>query len=416
MASALAAADARRAAELLRMRIWATGLLGLLALVYVGCLLGQARWPWLSYVRAFAEAGMVGACADWFAVSALFRQPLGLPIPHTGIIPRNKARIGEALGGFIADNFLTVDVLEPKLRQLEVARWGAGWLRDPDNAGRLAERLAGMAPSLLKAAPRRAIRRSAGQLLTLVIRSTPASPTAARILGAALTRERAERALDWLLDKGQAHLVANVDLIAEQVEQRSGAWLPRFVDRMIAKAIISSLGRLAEDMQRADHPLRREVLSALEGLIIRMETDPALIARGEEIKAALLADRRLQGEALRFWHELERRLEGPASPELIERLRSILITLGEWLESDTGAQTQLNEWGRLAVRQVIAPRRHQIGRFVAQVVASWDTESVVDKLELQVGKDLQYIRINGALVGGIVGLAIHIATEALRLG
>src|ERR1700751_5792644 len=175
----LAPADVRRARELARMRMIATGLLVLMAAVFALASLGTARWPALAYLRAFAEAGMIGGCADWFAVTALFRRPLGLPIPHPGITPQNKDRIGAALGGFIAENFLTEAVLQDKLRQLEVARWGGAWLSRPQNARRLARRVTAVVPEVLASAPPGAIGQLAGAIGLAAARATPAAPLAA---------------------------------------------------------------------------------------------------------------------------------------------------------------------------------------------------------------------------------------------
>jgi uncharacterized membrane-anchored protein YjiN (DUF445 family) len=188
------------------MRLFATGLLALMAVVFVAASLGDARWPWLAYLRAFAEAGVVGACADWFAVTAIFRRPLGLPIPHTAVIPRNKVRIGQALGGFIADNFLTPEVLDEKLRQLEIGRWGGAWLSRRTNAARLAKRLAAMAPELLTALPKPALRDLAAAVARSAVRATPASPLAAGLLKALWSDTRCTK-------RGAALMAASVDAI-----------------------------------------------------------------------------------------------------------------------------------------------------------------------------------------------------------
>lgn len=410
-----ASRDELKLRELKRMQAIATGLLVAMAIVFVAASRADDYWPWLAYVRAFAEAAMVGACADWFAVTAIFRRPLGLPIPHTGIIPRNKDRIGEALGGFIADNFLTVDVLDSRLKQIEVARWGGEWLRQPRHARRLAQRLASLLPGLLKVLPKDMLRETAGSAAAAAVRAIPASPTASKLLAAFWNEGRSQVALDWALNRLEAYLAENEQAIQEKVEAKSWKWMPKFVDKMIAQKVTTGLGEMLVEMRDPEHPWRMELNAAIERFIDRLAHDPDLIAKGEELKLRLLADPAVRDQVRRVWIELEEKLSSGRSPALAERLEQMLLALGEWLHTEETAQARMNEWARILARQVIAPRRHEIGGFVAQVVASWDTKGVVDKLELQVGKDLQYIRVNGTLVGGLVGLAIFSASRALGL-
>jgi uncharacterized membrane-anchored protein YjiN (DUF445 family) len=417
-ASDVSPADVVRARGLARMRTIATGLLGLMAVVFVAASLLQRQWPAFAYVRAFGEAGMVGACADWFAVTALFRRPFGLPIPHTGIIPRNKARIGEALGGFIADNFLTERVLEEKLRQLEVARWGGDWLRRPENARRLAERLAAAAPKLLRSLPPGAVGDLLGSAALAVARATPAGPAASKVLAALWSEGRAqplfERALDWLGD----YLASHEEAIRTQVSEHSYSWLPKWVDRMLADKLTRGLVEMLGEMRDPQHPWRRDLAAWVEDYIARLGADPDLQARADAYKLRLLSDPNLRGQVAEVWSGLETRVgtdltQNPS--DLAGPFERAILALGNWLAEDQQAQAQLNARARQLVSGVIAPRRHEIGLFVAQVVASWDARSVVDKLELQVGRDLQYIRINGTLVGGLVGVIIFAAAKALGL-
>ena len=405
-----------KARDLARMRVLATGLLLLMALIYVAASAAAhanpALVPGLGYVRAFAEAGMAGACADWFAVTALFRRPLGLPIPHTGIIPRNKARIGKALGGFIADNFLTVEVLDAKLRQLEVARWGGAWLAEPRHARLAARRIAGLLPEFLPLLPPHALRDAAGSAALAVAKAVPAAPMASKVLAAVWSEGRSQTALEWAIGRLAAWLEANTGLIQAGVEARSSKWLPKWVDRMIAEKIASGVLKQLEEMREPDHPWRQEIRQWIETMIARLETDPELLQSGEALKARLLAEPALAEQARAVWAQLEGRLSAGRGHALAERLEQILLTLGAWLAADEGAQVRLNDWARLVVRRLIAPRRAEIGRLIAEVVAGWDARSITDKLELQVGRDLQYIRINGTIVGGVVGLAIYALARA----
>ena len=401
--------EASAGARLRTMRLAATGLLAAMVATYVVTGFWVRSEPWLAYVRAFAEAATVGACADWFAVTALFRRPLGLPIPHTGIIPRNKARIGEALGNFIADNFLTAEVLEAKLRQLEVGRWGAAWLREPRNAAELAERLVRLIPELLELSTPDARRRFVGAIAADAIASAPAASLAAGVLRAVSTGERGEAMLDAALGLASRALTANQDLLRAEVAGKTYRWLPRWLDNKIADKILSGLAETLEAMRAPDHPWRGRVRQYVDDFLERLETDPALGARAEEIKRQIASNPVLLARLGEIGDTLEARLRPKSDEEgriLAAHVAGWLASFGAWLYDRTEAIEIFNGWARSAVQRTIAPRRHEIGRLIASVVAGWDTRSVVEKLELQVGADLQYIRINGTIVGGLTGLLI----------
>ena len=400
------------------MRLLATALLVSMAALYLVTGLWVRTAPWLGYVRAFAEAATVGACADWFAVTALFRRPFGLPIPHTGVIPRNRDRIGRALGGFVADNFLTVEVLESRLRQLEVGRWGAAWLRQRRNAALVADRIVSLVPELLELSTPQARRRFVGAVLGDLAAAAPAAPVTAGLLRAVWNGENRAALLDQGLDLLSKALAANEDLIRAEVSGRTFRWLPKWVDQKIAASILTGAAQTLEQMRDPGHPWRDRLAGGIDGFIERLETDPELAARLEEQKRRMMSHPVLRERLVELSGALEARLR-PATEEearaLAERLTGWLCALGEWLYQNTEAVEIFNAWARLAVQRTIAPRRRQIGRAIAGVVSGWDVESVVEKLELQVGADLQYIRINGTVVGGLVGLAIYTGSGLLGL-
>ena len=393
------------------MQFVATGLLVLMAALYVATGPWLARAPWLGYVRAFAEAAVIGACADWFAVTALFRRPFGLPIPHTGIIPRNKDRIGAALGGFIADNFLTAEILEARLRQLEVGRWGAAWLRKPGNATMAAERLVRLIPELLALSTPAARRRFVGAIATDAISAIPAAPLAAGVLRALSSGPRRDAVLDAALDLVGRALANNQDLVRAEVAGRTYRWLPRWVDAKIAD---KPAGRADPDHRGDAEP--RSIPGAIGWAAIWMTSS----AGWKPIRPLRRAPRRSSARSSRIrccWSSSassatrSRRAcspdSEPAARDLADRLAAWLAGLGAWLCDEAEAVEIFNDWARQAVQRVIVPRRRVIGRAIAGVVAAWDASSVVEKLELQVGADLQYIRINGTIVGGLVGLLLY---------
>jgi uncharacterized membrane-anchored protein YjiN (DUF445 family) len=405
-----------RTLRLQRMRLLATGLLVAMAALYLATGLWGRNLAWIGYVRAFAEGATVGACADWFAVTALFRHPFGLPIPHTGVIPRNRERIGRALGAFVADNFLTIDVLEARLRQLEIGRWGAAWLRQGRNAALMADRIVGLLPELLELASPEDRRRFVGALVGDIARAVPAAPTAAGVLRAVWGGENRAAILDEGLKLVSTALTSNEDLIRAEVDRRAWRWLPKWVDSKIADAILHGLSQTLEQMRDPDHPWRDRLGGWVDDFIDRLETDPALAAKAEEIKRAILSHPALLDRIVELSRELESRLRPATEAEasaLADQLAGWLSGLGDWLYRNTEAIEIFNAWARLAVQRTIAPRRRQIGRFIASVVSGWEVESVVEKLELQVGADLQYIRINGTIVGGLAGLVIFTCSGLL---
>jgi uncharacterized membrane-anchored protein YjiN (DUF445 family) len=391
------------------MRWVATGLLAGMAALYVLTGLWLRQAPWLAYVRAFAEAATIGACADWFAVTALFRRPFGLPIPHTGIIPRNKDRIGDALGAFIADNFLTAEILETKLRRLEVGRWGATWLRRPANAALVAERLVTLAPELLALSTSQARRRFAQAIAADVAATLPAAPLAAGVLRAVWGGERGAAILDAGLDLAAKLLAQNQDLVRTEVAGRTYRWMPRWLDDKIADKLVDGLSGTLAQMRQPDHPWRERIRRFVDDLIDRLERDPELAARAKAIKQQILSHPALVDRMGDLSGALEAWLSPKTDEEtraLVQRLADGLARLGAWLHGRTEAVEIFNDWARQALQRTVAPRRRDMGRMIASVVAGWDAHSVAEKLELQIGADLQYIRINGTIVGGLVGLAL----------
>jgi uncharacterized membrane-anchored protein YjiN (DUF445 family) len=396
----------------------ATGLLAVMAVVFVATSLLLSRWPALGYVRAFAEAAMVGACADWFAVTALFRRPFGLPIPHTAIIPRNKDRIGDALGRFIVENFLSPRVLDAKLKQLELAAWGGAWLQNPRNARMVAGRISAWAPQLMRALPAGGLEDLAGSAALAAAKSVPAAPAASVLLTAIWNEGRLEPLVERAAELLANHLSDNQEVILEAVQGQSWRWMPSFVDRAIARKITAGLVQLLGDVQQPEHPWRVELGAAVERLAARLATDPDMLRQGEALKQQVLDDPRLREHAHRLWLEVEHQLKtswAGDSEAVRDKIEPIVHDLGGWLSNDPIVQRTLNTGARALVREVLAPRREEIGRFVAQVVQGWDARSVVERLELQVGPDLQYIRINGTIVGGLVGLALYALSRLFGL-
>lgn len=405
-----------RAAELRRMRLFATGLLLLMFALFVASTLGVERWPQLAFVRAFAEAAMVGAIADWFAVVALFRRPFGLPIPHTAIIPRNKDRIGQSLGSFICNNFLAPDILAAKLDSLDLAGRLAHWLTQPASAGFLSRRAAALVPPLLEALEEEHVRRFVRSTMRRGLESLEAAPLASRVLSVAMAQGHHQVLFDRGIELAEDFLLRHEQSLRETVSARTSRWIPRWVDEKLAdKLIVGILDTLAE-MRDPAHPWRGEFHQAAEDMVRRLAHDPDLIARAEALKAEIMANPAVEEYLDNLWLEIKTRLRADVSADegvLRLGLERALLALGHRLAEDARMQSILNRWIRKALERYVVPHRGEIGDFISGVVSRWDTRTVTDKLELQVGKDLQYIRINGTLVGGLVGLLIYALSRGL---
>ena len=403
-----------RLRDLRRMRLFATALLALMTAIFIATYITAVQWPWLAYLRAFAEAGMIGACADWFAVVALFRHPLGIPIPHTAIVPHNKERIGGAIGRFISNNFLSPKVLTVKMREIDPAGWAARWLLDPDNASRIARRAAMSLPQILRAMPRDDLNAFLARAARSGIEAVPAAPLASKILSILWAQGETQALVERAIDIAARALTDNRDRIKVTVTQKSSRFIPKWVDAIVADKIVSGLTQLLDEMRDPDHPWRAELGASVDRLIDDLATKPEMYARGEELKTEILRNPVVVQQVNRLWTEIEVQLDTNSAvyvSQLAVGLEHVLMTLGRRMADDPNIHAAVNRWLRIAALRMIAPRRAEIGAFITQVVERWDTETLVNRIELQVGRDLQYIRINGTLVGGLVGLMIFTITR-----
>jgi uncharacterized membrane-anchored protein YjiN (DUF445 family) len=398
------------------MRLIATLLLLAMALLFIATSVTKLDWPWLAYLRAFAEAGMVGACADWFAVVALFRHPFGIPIPHTAVVPHNKERIGRALGRFITHNFLATKVASQRLAKIDMVFFAGRWIDDPRNARAIAEWAVRTFAQGLQQAPKPELRAFMSRVAHRAIEAVPAAPLSSKLLSILWAEGKAQPLLDQLLDYAEASLLANKDFISRKVAEQSSRWIPKWVDNYIAGRVMNGLLTTMQELHAPDHPWRTELGRMVDRLILDLAHDPGLYARGEAIKAELLASPVFREQLDTLWAEIDAKLRHDVlehAQAAIELLADALTGLGKWLEQDAGRRAKLNRQIRLVALRVLLPRRAEIGSYIAHVVENWDSATLVDRLELQVGKDLQYIRINGTLVGGLVGLLIFIVTKII---
>ena len=407
----LSAGTLERERGLRRMKAVALGLLVVLAVVFAVAFPLQDVHPVWGYVRAAAEGGMVGALADWFAVTALFRHPMGIPVPHTALIPRKKDQLGAALTEFVQENFLDSDVAREKVEGLEVAAAAGGWLRRPENAERDAREVATAARGAMAAADDDAVQELLRQLMQRHMVEPEWSPTLAGVLQDVVTGRHHERVVDLVVEHTGDWVAAHPEMFVETVRRRSPEWSPDLVDRLLAERLhAEALKYLAGIRDDRDHEARRAVDDWLTRLSTEMRDDPHTRASVERFKHSLFADERLRAWAGRAWTSLRDSLldalEDPAS-DLHRALVAALRDLGARLQEDPVLRDRVDGHARAAAAYALSTYGPAVTGVIEETVARWDGDQTARTLELFVGKDLQYIRINGSIVGALAGLTIH---------
>jgi uncharacterized membrane-anchored protein YjiN (DUF445 family) len=394
------------------MRAMATAMLVAMAAIFFAADSFDELYPALGFVKAFAEAAMVGGLADWFAVTALFRHPLGLPIPHTAIIPRNKDRIGETLASFLRDNFLTPSVVARRMRNVDVAGATGRFLSQPPGEGRIREGGSRLVADLLESLDQERLGGMVKSAVASRLRSLEVSPLIGKALETAISDDRHIPILDGIVTWAGRTLDANEEIIRAMVHQRAG-WIVKLagLDEKLAEAIIDGLRKLTIDMALdPDHPLREKAEEGLATLAWDMQFDPAMRAKVESWKNEILANKAVTDWVGGLWENSRAGLLRSArDPDraMAGRFGEALRQLGETLQQEGRLNIAINQFARRAAAGVVASYGDGIVTLVSETVRGWDARTVTDRLENAVGRDLQYIRINGTLVGGLVGLLIH---------
>jgi uncharacterized membrane-anchored protein YjiN (DUF445 family) len=396
------------------MKIAATGLLLVMAALFAVTRAFEHQQPWLGYVKAFAEAAMVGGLADWFAVTALFRHPLGLPIPHTAIIPRNKDRIGEALANFINENFLVPSVVARRMRGIDLAGAAGRFLRAPageEAKSRIRQGASRLIADIFEGLDDERLGGIFKGAIASRLRAMEISPLLGHALASAINEDRhvpmLEAAIRWMARA----LNANEPLIREMVHKRAN-WVLKLagLDSRLADAIIDGLRKLTAEMSTDPaHPVRLKVEEALAQLANDLQTRPETRERVEAMKEQLLDNRSVSLWLDTIWQKgREAIVRAAREPDaaLAGKLGEVLNSMGATLENDSRIRTAINRFVRRAAAGMAASYGSSIVKLVSETIRGWDARTVTARLESAVGRDLQYIRINGTLVGGLVGLAI----------
>lgn len=412
--------EAGRRRELKRHKAGVTALLAVAAAIYLAAEVAESRGAggaWLGYVSAAAEAGMVGGLADWFAVTALFRRPLGLPIPHTALIPRKKDQLGDALTGFVRDNFLKPDLVTNKVEAAGLPREAGRWLAERPHAEQAAATIAALARRALAALNREAI----GEAAFALASRKAAEPTWAPPLGRGLeqfheagkTEPLIQAFLDWALIQARG----SRDTIVSLVEERRPSWAPRFLDGFVGDRVYREAVRwLGYVASNAEHPARVELRRRIRQLAWDLQRDPETIVKVEEWKREALSSAAVRDafdDALALgWEALDEALAERDSP-LRRRLADDLARLGGRLAEGGELSESANRRLAGAVRYLAERYGAQLTGIISETVRGWDAREATDKMELLVGKDLQFIRLNGTIVGALAGLVIYTVTQIL---
>lgn len=367
-------------------------------------------------VQAGAEAALVGGLADWFAVTAIFRRPLGLPIPHTALIPSNKDRIGRRLGRFVTNYFAAPELLEERMRGLKAASRIGAWLADRRNAERAARRVADLLPVLLDAAGDDRLRAMVRKSLTARLRRADVAPLLGRMLAAIPDREY-DLILSQAVVAARDYLARHEDTIQVMVAERTRWWIPRAIDKRVAKALVEAATELLDDLGDPASERRLRVGSALRDFRARLQSDPEMHERIRVMKNRALRHPQVQERLSRLWDDARGAIlenAGRDDGRLRQGLADALQRVGNQLQNDVALQRAVDDRIESALKSVLMPWRQEIGTFIEDVVRRWDARTLTERLELTVGRDLQYIRINGTLVGAFVGCVLHLIVVAMH--
>ena len=396
------------------MKVVATGLLVVMAAVFFIARAFEQQFPALSYVKAFAEAAMVGGLADWFAVTALFRHPLGLPIPHTAIIPRNKDRIGEALANFLKENFLIPAVVARRMQRLDVAGAAGRFLQTPAGEGtRIRAGASRLIADVFESLDDERLGGIVKGAISGRLRNMEVSPLLGHALASAINDDRHVPMLEAAIRWTARALDANEQLIRDMVHKKAN-WVLKLagLDAKLADAIIGGLRKLTAEMSTDPaHPVRVKIEEALVQLANDLQTKPETRERVEAIKEQLLDNKSGSLWIDALWQRArEAIIKAARNPDavLAGKLGEILKSMGGTLEKDARIRSAINQFARRAVVGMAASYGSQIVKLVSETIRGWDAQTVTNRLEAAVGRDLQYIRINGTLVGGLVGLVLHV--------
>ncbi|MFD3335398.1 DUF445 domain-containing protein [Streptomyces sp. NPDC058700] len=413
------AADEEKSRGVRRMKTLATSLLAAVAVVYALATWAEnAGWgAWTGYVAAAAEAGMVGALADWFAVTALFRHPLGVPIPHTAIIPKKKDQLGTSLGSFVGENFLSADVVRGRLHAFGIGGRLGAWLADPAHADRVTAEASTALRGALTVLRDSDVQAVVGEAITRRAEAVEIGPGLGKTLEKIVTDGAHHRAVDLVCTRAHDWLVTHGESVMDAVQGGAPGWTPRFVDKRIGERVYKELLRFVTEMRdMPGHPARGAIDRFLTDFAADLQGDTDTRARVERLKSDLLARPEVQDIIASAWSSVRALIIAAAEDDRSQlrlRARASLISLGNRLSTDTRLQEKVEGWAEDAAAYVVTTYRREITSLISDTVAGWDATQTSKKIEANIGRDLQFIRINGTVVGALAGLLIYTVSHGV---
>lgn len=398
--------------------VWwiATGLLLSMVLLFSLCTAFESLYPWIPPVKAFSEAALVGALADWFAVTALFRHPLGLPIPHTAIVPRNKTRIGKSLGLFVQRNFLSEEALEGE--SLNITGAVARWLDMPANRKTVVARITSLLPKIISSLEEQEVKMFVDQQVEEFIRKIDVAKTGAKLFRTLTANGMHEVLLDELVEQSRGFFRSNKEWFRRELREASPWFVPDFVDRKIFNAIVDKTeDTFSKALSDKNHELRTRLHGSILIFVEKLESSEDFRLKGESLKEALLSSEIFRGYISSIRDAFLQGMKADAQSDaslLAATIDRILKNFVATTKASPALQHRLDTFMRGVLRSAFGEQSNHVADLIARTIEGWDTKTLVSKLEEQVGNDLQYIRINGTIVGGLVGLTIYFVERCLQ--
>lgn len=398
----------------------ATALFLFMTLMYIAMVILQKKapeWSFVGYIKAFSEAAMVGALADWFAVTALFHKPLGLPIPHTNLIENRKKNIGDNLGNFVVENFLKAENIRPYVESINVSSFIVKYLSKEKNINILINEIKVKLEEIIENTNDKKITNFITEKSKLLLQEIELNTLISNVLEYLLKEKEHQKILDFIFLKIQSYILENKDLIHKKISQESAFFIPDFIDKILADKITAGLANyMGEAAENEEHSIRKEIENQLLLLKEDLKNEPHWKQKLEKLKDNLLQSENIEKYAESIWvyikNFLKEDLSKPLNDSILKSyLKKSILNFTSQLQTDKQLQNRIDGWSQKTIYQFILKNRNEAGLLISQTVGNWKGRELSEKLELEVGKDLQFIRINGTLVGGLVGLLIYVITH-----
>lgn len=405
--------DEAKRKQLRKYKAFATGLFVLMAVLFIGTTLLQKTIDshWIGYVRAFSEAAMVGALADWFAVTALFRHPLGLPIPHTNLIENSKQKLGDNLGNFVVTNFLSPENIRPYIQKLKISNFVGEWLGKEKNQDVLLKNLSDIVLDILNKLDDSEVSRFISNKVSEMTDTIKLNAILGSGINYLLDKNDHQRIINNLSSQIKNYIAENDEMIKDRVKKGSYTFIPAFVDNKIADKITSGLSDFFKEIEQdPNHEIRNLITQKIYDFSNELKQDPKWEEEFKNIKNDLLKNDKLNEYSNDIWISIKNTLTKELQDDESSLKKYLSKNLNEFsqnLKNDENFQKKIDDWVRVTAYKYILKNTHQFGNLISSTVGNWQGKELSEKLELEVGKDLQFIRVNGTIVGGLVGLIIY---------